>query len=383
MKKIFIFMLCLSLIFAGCNKIDYHLEEPDFTGVTDEDTSQKSEFCGLWLTYSELSVKGKSYTEETYSEYIGEIFDRARECGITDIFVHARAFADALYFSSVFPHSEYASGKRGEKADFDILNICIKQGRQSGIRIHAWINPYRISSAFSADYLCEGTIKSWYEENTGDVFEANGGLYLNPSSEKAKKLVTDAVREILKSYDVAGIHFDDYFYPENCKDADRKSYEEYKSKGGKLTAEAFRKENVSSLISNVYTVVKSFGKDKIFSISPTGDIEKNLNSLYADVSLWCKGGYCDMIIPQLYYGFQNETMPFENTLDRWLELCENSPVKLVPGLALYKKGKEDAFAGNGRYEWIESDSVINRQIEMLREKNICGYALFSASYLKN
>ena len=89
-----------------------------------------------------------------------------------------------------------------------------------------------------------------------------------------------------------------------------------------------------------------------------------------------------MIIPQLYFGFENETMPFEKTLDKWCDLCEGSSVRLAVGLALYKIGKEDEFAGAGKYEWLKNSDIISRQIEMLKEKEVSGYALFSASYLK-
>ena len=382
MKKIFVLIMCCLLLFTSCDKAEKYNDYFASTVQQTEKNEKEPEFCGLWLTYSELSVKGKNYTEKSYSEYIGKIFDSAKQWGVTDVFVHARAFGDALYFSSVFPHSEYASGKRGKKAEFDILKICISEGEKRSLKIHAWINPYRISSSFKADYLCKGTLKDWYEKNTGDVFEINGGLYLNPTSEKAKKLVADSVREIMSNYNVAGIHFDDYFYPENCSDADKKNFEEYRKKGGTLFLQGFRHENVNSLVSLVYALVKSFGEEKIFSISPSGDIDKNIDGFYADVALWCKGGYCDMIIPQLYFGFENETMPFEKTLDKWCDLCEGSSVRLAVGLALYKIGKEDEFAGAGKYEWLKNSDIISRQIEMLKEKEVSGYALFSASYLK-
>ena len=140
---------------------------------------------------------------------------------------------------------------------------------------------------------------------------------------------------------------------------------------------------MNNLLSLSYSTVKSFGKEKIFSVSPSGDIDKNYSELYADVALWCKGGFCDMIIPQLYYGFQNETKPFQKVLVRWLALCKGSDVKLSVGLALYKVGKEDEFAGKGKDEWFSDDTVIERQKAFSEEKGAFGTVYFSASFLKN
>lgn len=90
-----------------------------------------------------------------------------------------------------------------------------------------------------------------------------------------------------------------------------------------------------------------------------------------------------MIIPQLYYGFQNETKPFGRVLDKWLGLCDGSNVKLCVGLALYKVGETDDFAGEGRNEWVSDDTVIERQKALSEEKGVFGVAYFSASFLEN
>ena len=127
--------------------------------------------------------------------------------------------------------------------------------------------------------------------------------------------------------------------------------------------------------------MKSFGADKIFSVSPCGDIDKNYNHLYADVYAWCRGGYCDIILPQIYFGFNNETLPFADCLERWLSIADGEKVKIIPGLALYKCGKEDVFAGKGYGEWQLHSDIIKRQVIHLREKGCIGFALYSSSYI--
>ena len=377
MKKIFILTLLCLFWFSSCASPSVKEEK-----VSDSEKNNEP-FSGVWVTYSELSVKGKSYTEESYREYISRLFDSFCNKNINNVFLHIRPFCDALYFSEFFETSEYASGKRGKRAEFDILSICIDEGRKRNLRIHAWINPYRVMSVYKENYLADGVLKTLYEENENTVCRISGGLYLNPASEKAQKLIVDGIREILQNYDVDGIHFDDYFYPPNCGDFDKTDYEAYRKKGGRLSLSDFRCENVNNLLSLSYSTVKSFGKDLVFSVSPSGDIKKNYEELYADVSLWCKGGYCDMIIPQLYYGFENEKKPFEEVLDEWLSLSDFCNVKLSVGLALYKCNKEDEFAGKGRNEWLKNDDVIKRQTELLEEKEVFGTVYFSSSFLEN
>ena len=89
-----------------------------------------------------------------------------------------------------------------------------------------------------------------------------------------------------------------------------------------------------------------------------------------------------MIIPQIYYGFENETMPFENCLEEWKNICTNENVKLVPGLALYKSGQTDDFAGEtGKDEWINYNDVIKRQVICLEDADCSGFSLYSSSYV--
>ena len=109
--------------------------------------------------------------------------------------------------------------------------------------------------------------------------------------------------------------------------------------------------------------------------------------MYADVQLWAQmPGYCDDLIPQVYYGFENETLPFETAVHQWNELCSSGAVRLCFGLAIYKCGTVDEFASSSeapesaRYEWQRSDDIIVRQIQAIRSvSQYGGYALYSYS----
>ena len=338
------------------------------------DDAEEDSFLFTWMTYGEIRVTDELKNKTAYEKYIGGLFENMKKIGVTDCFVHVRPFADAMYPSEYFPLSVYA-----EKADnFDPFSVIVSLGESHDINIHAWINPYRISSK---PLDKDNEYFSWQEEKSGDIIGTSSGVYFNPSSMKAQSIILSGVGELLKNYNIKGIHIDDYFYPPDLKDEDKAQYEAYRKNGGSMNISQWRRENVNALVSAMYLKVKSYGEDKIFSVSPSGNIDKNYSQLYADVSLWCKGGYCDMVLPQIYFGFQNESLPFEECLDDWLSITDSEKVILIPALALYKSGKEDTFAGSGKDEWINNNDIISRQVKLIKEKNCKGFALYSSSYI--
>ncbi|MBQ3817301.1 MAG: family 10 glycosylhydrolase, partial [Clostridia bacterium] len=183
--------------------------------------------------------------------------------------------------------------------------------------------------------------------------------------------------------DVDGIHFDDYFYPTSDTSFDEASFKKYSSFADEpLSLEDWRRANVNALISGCYTAIKFINKDIKFSISPMASLEKNYNELYADVKAWVENGCIDVIIPQLYFGFEypESDFTFENLLVKWKDLIEpNSNVQLMIGLAPYKIGTETPA---DKEEWGECDDIIARQAKMcIKDQNISGYVLFSESSL--
>ena len=273
---------------------------------------------------------------------------------------------------------------QGDKLPLDFVGEALSKAKEYGMRLHGWINPYRISRTGEITALSEDNQgRIWYEQGTGEVFLSGDRFYFNPASERVRELITDGVRELMEKYpDLAGIHFDDYFYPEDMASQDSADYEEYLRNGGELSLSDWRRENVSLLMKGIYSAVKEYGSDKIFSVSPDGKPDYSYTSLYADVYRWCsQEGYCDMLMPQIYFGFSNEKHPFDKCLEEWISLCEGSSVRLVPGLALYKCGNEDKFAGAGKNEWQENSDIISRQVSLIRDKGLEGFALYSGSYV--
>ena len=402
MKRIFfIFPILFAVLLCGCSVQVRYAGAPVSTSsfpLTAEPAEQaaaskrtepaafakEGEIRAVWVSYTELNPE-KLKSEPDFRRRTDQLLAPMKALSVTDVFLQVRPFADAIYPSARFASSSAVVRRRGDPLPFDFLAVFLSRTKEAGMRVHAWINPYRVSnsakslSAFASDPAVGPLLKL---SGPPCVRLWNGGVYLDPSSEAVQKLIVGGVCELLGSYDLAGIHIDDYFYPTEDPSFDKQSYEAYLSGGGKAELAAFRRANVSSLLRRLYQTVKSFGAEKVFSVSPAADIEKNENALGADVRLWgSKDGFCDWLIPQLYFGFCHETRPFETSARAWRNLCTNKNVRLLAGLAAYKVGKEDAYAGSGKGEWTENPALLAEQVQVLRREGYDGFALFSSTFL--
>lgn len=393
MKRILILLLlpvmlflcsCSNGLFSEDSKDVIDFDNPAAGNDDGDFLFNKSDIrCAAWISYLELKPPESDCSREEYGGYIASLLENAKKLGVSDVFVHAVSFSDSIYPSQIYPSSAVFAGKRGDKLPFDALSVIIEQAKKLSIGVHAWINPYRIQSVFDIGKLSQNERAcTLYQSGSGDVVRAGEGLYYNPASERTVRLVTDAVRELLSGYELSGIHIDDYFYPDTGNGFDEKQYAVYKKNGGTETIDDWRRENVSRLVRSIYETVKAFGDDKIFSVSPSGNIEKNISVHYADVRRWLReDGYCDVMIPQIYFGFENESQPFEKCLAEWKKAaCGNT--KLFAGLALYKIGQPDEYAGEtGKDEWTQNCDIIARQVKAAAESGIDGYCLYSIKFV--
>lgn len=386
MKKLLILSLgvIVCFCFSGCQlltsddseNLEFHENAAYDSEMIDEDNDS---FIFTWLSYMEIQVTDVLKEKNDYCGYAESLFLKMKQAGVTDCFVQVRPFADALYSSEIFPQSRYS-----QKADFDVLRVITDVAAKHSIKVHAWVNPYRLcDNTADKKPFSEEQLRQRYGKAADEIITTPSGMFFNPSALCVQQMIIDGARELLENYDLQGIHIDDYFYPPDMYSADEMQFEAYRKNGGRKALAQWRRENVSNLVRSLYIAVKEYGEEKIFSISPSGNIDKNENQLYADVRLWCsEEGYCDIILPQLYFGFLNSSQPFEKCLDEWMKLCRNSQVKLIPGLALYKRGISDEFAGEaGRDEWVMNDDVIQRQIKKIKDEKLGGFALYSASYI--
>ncbi|MCI8622335.1 MAG: family 10 glycosylhydrolase [Provencibacterium sp.] len=337
------------------------------------------EVRAVWISYLEMQELLTGRNEAEFRVNIAEAFDHIEALGLNTVFAQVRPFGDALYSSDYFPWSYIVTGSEGQDPGFDPLQVMIEEARNRGLRIDAWVNPYRVRAVEAEKPLsAENIAVQWADNGTGDAIRYNGGLYLNPGSENARQLIVNGVREILEKYEVDGIQFDDYFYPTQAMDFDQQSYESYRAAGGELSQDAWRRENVNILIREVYQTVKSVNEDLLFGVSPQGNNDNNYHNQFIDVAKWLANeGYVDYICPQIYFGFQNEIAPFKSTVESWNRMIKVDSIRLYVGLAPYKIGRSDEWAGAGREEWLEETDLLARMVAFSREQShYGGFALY-------
>jgi uncharacterized lipoprotein YddW (UPF0748 family) len=392
-KKVTVILFVL-LLLSSCSLKNINLTEPEsasFDSGNDNcpntDDIIADEYRGVWINYNELSMKSVGGgTAEDFKNKIDTMFENIKAFGLNTVIFQVRPFSDSFCSSEIFPWSSYITGEQGKNPGYDPFLIATNEAEKYGLKIEAWINPYRVSYKDNFDDLSESNpAKQWYTDNplTDDLIITGSGIYYNPSSKRAQKIIIDGVREIVKNYNISAIHMDDYFYPTVDEGIDVDLYTNYRNEGGELSLDDWRRENVNTFISGLYSSVKSIKQDVKVVISPAGDIEKNYSMLYADVLKWCsQGGYADIIMPQLYYGFKNSSKPFLKMLNLWSEAVKSGNVKLCIGLAYYKSGKTDDNAGDGINEWCENGNICSEEIRYSRRKdNYCGFSVYSYSYL--
>lgn len=332
---------------------------------------EPEEMRGMWVSYISLDMNGTDYTEKSFRDKFTRIIDTAKKYKCNALFVHVRAFCDALYDSALFPSSHVLWGNQGAVAQYDALEIMCEMCRDSNIEIHAWLNPYRVMAGTSEFELSDNN--PYMSDKTIGV-EYDGGIYLNPAKRDVRKLITDGVREIIEKYPVDGIHFDDYFYPTSDESFDKAEYNQYlkafASERDAMPLLKWRQNNVNMLIAEVYQTIKSFNESIQFGISPQGNIQNDL-AMGADVKSWCECiGYVDYICPQLYYSLENPALGFKAGLDKWREFNSHENLKMYAGLAVYKAGT-DADEGT----WKEGD-ILKKELEIIRDYNLDGFVLY-------
>lgn len=375
MKKLFLLIISVVFLFSSCS----------FIPESQQDKSVNNQkFVSVWFTYREIQkLCNESNDEEELKNNISDILITLKKYKVNNIFLHVRAFDDCFYSSSIFNVSDYCKDESGN-LKFDILHYFIEIAEKHNISVHAWLNPYRIRNDNQINKIVPNSFAGeLLAKNSNDerIIVTDNSIYYNPAYPEVQNYVLKGIREILENYNVSGIHIDDYFYPTTDEVIDKNRYNNYIQEGGTLNLADFRRNAVNSLVSSIYSLVKSYDNNILVSISPSADIEKNYNNSYADVKLWAQNeGYADILIPQLYYGFNHSTMPFNDLLNEWTTLQDEN-TRIVIGLAVYKSGVEDVYAQEGSREWIENNNIIAEQINHINAINAYGWAYFSASYL--
>lgn len=348
----------------------------------------EEEFRAVWICYYDFKSSGYA-SEKAFREHIGTMFNEAVTMNMNAVVVHVRPYSDAMYPSKYYPWSKYCSGKQGKNPGFDPLKIMVEEAHARGLEFHAWLNPYRVTNSstdpntLSADHPARIYMTDNNPNNDRNVIAFDGKLYFNPSKPDVQQLIINGIKEIVENYDVDGIHFDDYFYPslgnDYANNFDAQEYKEYKQqcineKKNYLSIDNWRRNNVNTLVKNIYAAVKEINPNVVYGISPGGFIDslRDVNRYYVDFETWLgHDGYIDYLCPQIYWSNDNKYYPYDKTLSRWLSFPRNPDVKFYVGVGAYKAG----ITTEG-YDWQSNPDVLKNMIIKGRQLNVDGFVIF-------
>src|ERR1700730_371970 len=321
---------------------------------------------------------------ETQKAQIRQIVAAAARTGLNALMVQVRPESDALYSSRLEPWSRYLTAVQGAAPGYDPLDYFIRIGRQQGIAIHAWINPYR-AAANASEARSDNHVS---RQLSGAVHRIGNALWLDPGDPAVRKHVVDVVRDIVERYPVAGIILDDYFYPypghgyTNGAFPDHAFYEKYGSDTG---LGDWRRQNVNKLIKALHDTIKDVRPESLFGVSPFGIYRKGspanvtaeldqYQDLYADPVAWLRNGWVDYLSPQLYW--RDKSAQSFSALLEWWRSPEVNPraVPIYPSIAIDRLG--------GSYGWPSSEIASQLAIELsLRPRSSGGFILWNVGPL--
>ncbi len=341
---------------------------------------------GIWISQFDLQPifvdGGKQRAEAAYTEMAKKMITNLASSGFNTIFFQVRPNGDSMYESEYFPTSQYVAGTFGGELKYDAVKIFVTLAKDAGFEIHAWINPYRLCTPAQMEQGGKGVLLEWYKNSMSRRMKlgTDGKLYLDPSYPEATELICNGAREILQKYDFDGIHIDDYFYPTSFDIDDSVEF----AASGYSSKSAFRIANTNRTVKSLYNTVHEF-KGKVFGVSPAGNINTLAAKYYIDVYEWCGNlGYIDYILPQLYFGFENSSAPFNTMLMAWANAVKYEEIDLYIGLAAYKaeaasKGELDTYAGaTGKYEWQNNKDILARQVKAIDNNEVAdGFCIYT------
>jgi uncharacterized lipoprotein YddW (UPF0748 family) len=322
------------------------------------------EFRAAWVsTVANIDWPSKQNLNATQQQAEAiAILERAKALNLNAIVLQVRPSADAIYPSKIEPWSEYLTGKQGQAPQpwYDPLKFWITEAHARGLELHAWFNPYRARHNGARSPAAPNHIS---RSNPAAVKSYGQYLWMDPGEESASKQTLDVVLDVVRRYDIDGVHIDDYFYPYPIEAPtaagndtalegrpgkaeldfpDQPSWQRYVAGGGKLDRASWRRQNVNNLIEALYKEIHAEKSWVRFGISPFGVGRPDrrppgisgfsqYDKLYADAETWLQNGWLDYFTPQLYWPISQKAQAYDVLLDYWIG--QNSKGRhLWPGL---------------------------------------------------
>lgn len=301
------------------------------------------------------------------------IMDVAKGMRLNALVLQIRPSADALYPSSLEPWSEYLTGRQGTPPNpsYDPLAFAVTEAHKRGLELHVWLNPYRANHPAQKGPLAPNHLA----RTNPTVVERYGRyLWMNPGEPAVKKRFIDVTRDVVKRYDIDGVHIDDYFYPYKERGADGKlldfpDADTYARYGGGLSVGDWRRKNVDDMVRDLYRTIKAERRSVKFGISPFGIYRPGVPAgtkagvdqyadLYADAEKWLVEGWCDYYSPQLYWPIKQTPQAYPTLLKYWLSV---NPKKRHLWIGNFT-GRTNPRDGNWRPREVQDQIALTRSM---------------------
>ena len=286
------------------------------------------EFRGAWVaTVFNIDWPSKpGLAPAEQQAQLRAILDRAAQLKLNAILLQVRPASDAFYASKREPWSAFLTGRQGVSPGYDPLAFAISEAHARGIELHAWFNPFRAATSIKGPFA-PGHVTQTHPEW---VRRYAGQLWVDPGEPKARQYILDVILDVVKRYDIDGVHIDDYFYPYPKRGEDFPDDATWRGSGAPSTQSRadWRRENINRFVADLYHQVKAEKPSVRVGISPFGiwrphvpqTIEAQLDAfsqLFADSRLWLQKGWCDYLAPQLYWPSAPAKQSFPVLLEWW------------------------------------------------------------------
>jgi uncharacterized lipoprotein YddW (UPF0748 family) len=305
------------------------------------------EFRGLWVaTVDNIdwpSQRGLDSTRQ--KQELLALLDRAAALRFNVVILQVRPCCDAFYASKIEPWSEYLTGHGGQAPNplYDPLLFAVEEAHKRGLALHAWFNPYRARYGEPKTPAAPNHVSFTHPE----LVRAYGkSLWLDPSEQGTRDYSLSVVMDVVRGYDIDGVHFDDYFYPDPAtadgqEFPDDLSWRRYLAQGGKMTRADWRRDNVNRFVQAVYQAIKKVKPWVQFGVSPAGIWRSAhppqisgfaaYDQIYCDARKWLEEGWLDYCAPQLYWPIDKKAQSFPVLL-QWWAAQNTRPRTLLAGM---------------------------------------------------
>lgn len=348
----------------------------------------KSQLRAVWIA-TVVNIDWPSQTglpiAEQQQQFI-TILDKVQQMHMNAVIVQIRPTADAFYPSKLFPWSRYLTGAQGQDPGYDPLAFMIEQAHMRNIQFHAWFNPYRVSMDTDLSKLSPDNPAILHPDW---VVSYGSKLYFNPGIPAVRQYITAGIMEVVKNYDIDGVHFDDYFYPYPVAGQtfpDQATYQQYGA--GFSNLGDWRRDNVNKLVQGVSAAIRQvkpyvqfgispFGVWRNQSTDPTGSATQagvqDYDDLYADTRTWIKNNWIDYIVPQIYWNIGFPPAAYDVLVAWWSHEVDGTNVQLFTGMAVYKIGLPGP--------WSNPEEMPNQLALNLQYPEVKGAVFYSMTQL--